>query len=291
MKSWQNVSIGVLAIWALGGCGLREESSVAPEEPLAPVPEDRIAAKSASLSLAQVAAESVPRPREPQRLVIKTAHLELEIEHYDPWMSQVQELVKGYKGYIVSSAVHQISQNARRGELTIRVPEADFERLLAALKGSAREVEGEQLGGQDVTEEFFDLEARLENQRRTERRFQEILQAAKNVEEILAVERELSRVREEIDRLEGRRRYLQDRVALAMVSVEWHEPYPLGNSQGKGVWDRIANGFERGLEELATVLEEMVAFAIAVLPVAVLLGGGVWGVIRLIRRRKSQALL
>ena len=143
-----------------------------------------------------------------------------------------------------------------------------------------------------MPEEFFDLEARLGNQKRTEKRFQEILGVAKTVEEILDVERELSRVREQIERLEGRRRYLKDRVDLSTVSVEWHEPYPLGSGdEGQSFWGMIAEGFERGLEGFAEVLQGLITFVIAALPVVGFLWLVGWAVLRLIRWRRSRTLV
>ena len=156
---------------------------------------------------------------ERERMVISTSHLGLEIASFEQWMPQVQKLVHEHQGYIVNASTQQVYENAKKGRLVMRIPQAHFETVLGALKSGARKEESEQRGGQDITEEFYDLAARLTNKQKTEKRFQEILQSASSVEDILAVERELSRLREEIERLKGRKRYLQDRVRLSTITI------------------------------------------------------------------------
>ena len=147
-------------------------------------------------------------------------------------------------------------------------------------------------GGEDVTEEFFDLEMRLENNKRTERRFREILRDAKKVEDILAVERELSRLRQTIERLEGRRRFLKDRVDLATVRVNWHETYPVvSNPRGDGFWSIVGAGFGRGLRDFAYMLRGIITFAIGSLPLVVFLGVLIWVGVCWVRWRRGRKLL
>lgn len=300
MRRPYTVILGALFVWMLVGCGLYDGGSEPKagrqegyEESRAVMAPSNMKVRQVSLMADEAVAETVEMPAAGrQRMVIKTANLDLEIEKYEPWMDEVQSLVKGFDGFLVSSSTRQAYENVKRGELTIRVPQSGFAELLERLKGSAVKVEGERVGGQDVTEEFFDLEARLGNQKRTEKRFLEILEVAKTVEEILNVERELSRVREQIERLEGRRRYLKDRVDLSTVSVEWHEPYPLGSGdEGQSFWGMIVEGFERGLEGFAAVLQGLITFVIAALPAAGFLWLVVWAALRLIRWRRSRTLI
>ena len=227
-----------------------------------------------------------------ERLVIKTAGLDLAINAYEPWMNQVRGLAQGHGGFIVNASTQQARQNVKKGNLTLRVPQASFIEVLETLKNSAIKVEGERQGGEDVTEEFYDVKARLDNQRRTEKRFQEILVRAKSVEEILSVERELSRVRETIERLEGRQRFLRDRVDLSTISVNWHEPYPLGSDRsGTGFWSIIGKGFRRGIERFAYVLRDLIAFSIYSLPVLGFATVVIWVVVWLVRWRRRRSFL
>lgn len=223
-----------------------------------------------------------------QRMLIQRAGLQGEIEAFDLWFTELQELVRLQKGFIVNSITRQAYEDARSGNITIRVPQAGFETLLGKLKASFSKIESEQISGDDVSEEFYDLSARLDNQRKAEQRLQEILRAAKNVQEILEVERELTRVRENIERMEGRKRYLQDQVSLSTIEVSWHEPYPMMSGyQGRGFWGTIARGFEQGLRGFADVLSGLITFLIAGFPVYVFLIAAGWGLVRLFRRARG----
>ena len=294
MKSFPLLTL-ILTICLLAGCGMFDSSSERTADFQEAYPQENAsprAAKAAGMLASDAAAETAPPPTAPaqRRMIIKTANLALEIESYDPWMTLVKERVEHFDGFIISSSTRQVYKNARRGKLTLRVPQPRFEELLEVLKASAVKVSGENISGRDVSEEFFDLEARLANQKRTEKRFQEILKSAKTVEDILAVERELSRVREQIERMEGRRRFLQDRVSLSTIDVDWHEPYPLGGgSQGKTLWDKIAEGFERGFEGFADVLQSLITFVISTIPVAIFLALLIWALQRLRRWWRGRA--
>ena len=254
----------------------------------------RVAAPAYSLVAQDAMAEPAPAPPAPEggRMVVKTASLDLEIEDYDDWIGLVQAKVEGYEGYIVDSSTRQARGNARRGHVQLRVPQGRFPAMLGELRDSARKVEGQQQGGEDVTEEFYDVEARLENNRRTERRFREILLDAKKVEDILAVERELARVRQTIERLEGRRRFLQDRVALATVTVNWHEPYPaVSTPGGDGFWSIVGEGFGRGLRDFAYTMRGVIAFAIGSVPLVAFIGFLGWLLLRWVRWRRGRSFL
>ncbi|MEW6750224.1 MAG: DUF4349 domain-containing protein [Candidatus Latescibacterota bacterium] len=284
---------GCLAAWGLG-CTRGSVTSDAEEDReaayAAPAPERGVALAAKRAPAPSPGASQVSEAA--QRLVVKTAQLELEVAEHGAWAQAMGQLVDRLGGFIVSAATRSGHANVERGELVVRVPAARFEELLAQVRASARRVESEEVSGQDVTEEFYDLKARLDNHRRTEERFRQILQSASKVEDVLAVERELARVREEIEVLEGRQRYLADRIALCTVTVQWHEPYPVGaGRQGQSLADRIGAGFARGVQGLAAVMEGLIAFVVAALPVVVFVGLLTWGAAALARRRRGGRLL
>ena len=231
-------------------------------------------------------AEPVPVPSE--RLVIRRAELQVEVEAAESWMRQVEQLVESHDGFIAQSSKEEDRQEVQRGRVVLRVPAAAFKVVLDGLKGHAVKVESEEHSGEDITEQFYDLEVRLANQKYTEKRFLAILQKADKVDDVLRVERELSRVRGNIEQMEGRKRFWQDRVSLATVAVAWHEPYPLvGGQPGLGFWGIVGEGFERGFRALSRGMRDLIAFAIGGLPVFILLGLAAWGVWRWRRQRRD----
>ncbi|MBC8042339.1 MAG: DUF4349 domain-containing protein [Rhizobacter sp.] len=256
----------VLLVFALQSCGQKfapvsEESasSVAPSAGGA-------ATESAAdaMSAKTVSQTAVPTPK--ARMIIKTATLALEVEKYDAAVTAVQTLAAQAGGFVQSTNTEVRYETVKTGATIIRVPSEKFETTLVEIKKLARKLEQEGLGGSDVTEEFYDVEARLENQQRAEKRYQEILNAAKTVSEILQVENELRRVREDIERIEGRKRFLLDQTGLSTITVNLHEPYPAISAEGGGFWATIGRGFTQGIEGFAAVLGATITFLIAGIP-------------------------
>ena len=208
------------------------------------------------------------------RMIIKTADLRCEVADYDSVFAEIQRLTERAGGYIVSSTVHHRDADARGGSLMLRIPSNAFEATLQALKTLATAVDSESIRGNDVTEEFYDLSARLENKRKAEKRFQEILHSAKTSSEILEVEHALTNIREEIERMEGRKLYLTDQSDLSTIMVAMHEPTPLiaaGTTKfGARFKNALGTGLERGLVRFVNLVAAMVALVITAVPFVLL---------------------
>lgn len=229
---------------------------------------------------ARAADESPPvaAPVPTARMIIRTAELFCEVENFEAAASRMRALAEESGGYLVSAQTSVRDDNRKSGMLTLRVPADKFETTLAALKKLVKKVESENLSGNDVTEEFYDLTARLENKRRAEQRFLEILKTANKTSEILEVEQALVNVREEIERLEGRQRYLSDQVALSTITVQLYEPRPLLTTGRDSFWGKLKRGFENGLAGFGDVLSGTITFVIAVLPLVPVFWLAGWGI-------------
>lgn len=226
------------------------------------------------------------------RMLIKTADLICEVDNFDEARSRVQNLAEQNGGYIVSSQTSISDENRKSGRVSLRIPSDKFDETLTALKKLVKKTGSESINGNDVTEEFYDVSARLDNKRKAEQRFQEILRTANKTTEILEVERALMEVREEIERMEGRKRFLADQVALSTITVNLYEPRPLLSGGRDSFWGKIKRGFENGLEGFGDVLSASITFVIAVLPLAplgFLLWWGIRKLHRSIKSRKSPA--
>jgi len=168
-----------------------------------------------------------PAVRPARRQIIRNAELALEDD--DPGRAQQRAvaLVEGLGGFALSSDALSVSGEAGRSELHIslllRVPADEFERALAGLRGLGR-ADREQVTGEDVTEEYVDLEARIHTERALEAQLLEILKSTKAVGEMMEVHGRLAEVRGEIEKMEGRRRFLDDRTSLSTIRVEIMEP-------------------------------------------------------------------
>ncbi|MBN2334725.1 DUF4349 domain-containing protein [Candidatus Bathyarchaeota archaeon] len=148
-----------------------------------------------------------------ERMVVFTARLDLVVEDVDEALEGVRLLTERYGGFVST-----VNTRSERGSITIRVPQRGFHDAVAEIEGLG-EVETRSLQGEDVTEEYVDLQAELTNMERQEERLLDIMDMGTTVDSVLKVERELERVRGSIERLQGRINYLDSRVELATITV------------------------------------------------------------------------
>lgn len=151
------------------------------------------------------------------RMIIKTGELEMNVKQTETAVDEVTDTILAAGGYIVSQRVWE-SGSYKYATMSVGVPVAEFERLMQAI-GTLGEVTNEVASGQDVTDEFVDLESRLGNLLATQDRLRTFLEEAKNVEEILAVNKELSQVEEELEVIQGRMTFLADRAAFSTINI------------------------------------------------------------------------
>lgn len=203
--------------------------------------------------------------------VIKTADLGLDVPRAD-FQDAVDEAVSTagrYGGYVVSTSLDK--EGARRARLVIRVPSDRFEQTLADLKdlgGIDVEVDRETVSGQDVTQEFVDLEARLRNLSAQEAVLLRLMDEAQTVTDTIRVQRELQPVQLEIERLRGRLRYLEDQTSLATITTTLS---PLGAAAPKDPGP-LQRAWENALDTSMAVISAVIVGAGFVIPVGLLLG-------------------
>ncbi|HEY8165840.1 MAG TPA: DUF4349 domain-containing protein [Gemmatimonadaceae bacterium] len=167
-------------------------------------------------------------------MLIRNGQASIEVEKLDPAIARVRQLAGQLGGYIANSSIAGGREQVRTATLELKIPAARFDQAVSALGGIGK-VESVTSTAEDVGEEFVDISARVTNAKRLEERLISLLaRRTGKLEDVLAVERELARVREEIERYEGRLRYLSSRVAESTLSVTVHEPFPiLGQTPGQ----------------------------------------------------------
>lgn len=212
--------------------------------------------------------------------IIRTANMRLEVDDYFMASQKVEAYAKKYSGYVSNSDVRADHNNKHSGTVTIRVPEIHFDAVMAELS-LLGEVKSKTQSGNDVTEEYIDLQARIANAEAHEERIVKMYDNATDVDEMMMIERELSRVREQIERNEGRLRYLSNKVSMSTVTVYMYEPMPVVKEWG--VWDSIKQSLNYSLATLRWMIE----FIGVILPLAVF-GAIVWLLIRWARRRNRR---
>lgn len=156
------------------------------------------------------------------RLVIKTANVEAEIEYIqlDQANRRIEQMVTRLGGYIVANddSTSNISSNAYT-TITFRVPAAKFEEALRSVEGDSIKILRREISGQDVTEEYTDIASQLRNLEATAARLRTLLEKAETVTEAVEVTRTLSQYEGEIEVLKGRQKYLAESAAMSLITL------------------------------------------------------------------------
>ncbi len=198
-----------------------------------------------------------------ERKIISTASLSMEVKSVQAIFNEITGIVQASGGFISSSSTYDAA-GRKSGDMTVRVPQKNFYSTIEQVEALGT-VKSKQISGQDVTEEFIDLSARLDNLKKQESRLQEILKTATTVKDVLEVEKELERVRGEIERLTGRLNYLNQSVEMSTITVSASEPAPITGG-GLGITDALKEAVRGFIESVKGVI----IFIGYILPIAVL---------------------
>jgi molybdopterin converting factor small subunit len=152
------------------------------------------------------------------RMVIRSAYMALVVEDVSDSLAKITDLADAFGGYVVNSDIRE-DQNRLYASVSFRVDANRFNEALQALRDLAVDVRSESTSGQDVTEEYIDLDARLRNLQASEAQLLELMQQAGDVSEILDVQRELTDTRGQIEQIKGRLQYLEQSSNLALFNV------------------------------------------------------------------------
>jgi hypothetical protein len=220
-----------------------------------------------------------------ERKIIYTAEIDLIVEDFTSLPAQLEALASQYEAFVSKADYSGSSRAPRHGQWTIRVPASRYSEFLAEVRklGDVTHIHSD---AQDISEEYADLQARLRNKRQEETRLLALLKdATGNLADVLAVERELMRVRGEIEQGEGRQRLLDDRVALATVILRAREVKDYFPEESATYLTRARRALVNSTSLLTTTVQDLSIAAVALLPWLAALGIPAAVVVVLARRR------
>jgi PKD repeat protein len=154
----------------------------------------------------------------PDRMVIRNAYLTLVVDNITSAMGQITNLATSFGGYVVNSNIGE-NQNQLYASISFRVQAERFNDAITALHNLAVDVKAESTTGQDVTQEYTDLNSKLRNLEASEAQLLELMTKAGTVQEILAVQQQLTNTREQIEVIKGQMQYMEQSSKLALFSV------------------------------------------------------------------------
>ncbi|MFH1286775.1 MAG: DUF4349 domain-containing protein [Candidatus Magasanikbacteria bacterium] len=223
------------------------------------------------------------------RMIIKTGSLSLVVDNVQNTVKSISDYVKNKKGFVVTSNVNETGISPF-GTVTVRVPATDFDAVIAEMKKMG-DVKSETVNGRDITEEFVDLDAQLGNLRASEKQFLSIMDKAIKIEDVLAVQRELTWVRRDIERIEGRMKYLQQSSDLSTLTIHLStDPDLLPVVNEKDQWKPLAvvKDAARSLLEFGQEFVEFLIWLVVYIPVWILIVLVVWFVRKTIKKHKGK---
>ena len=225
-------------------------------------------------------------------LIVRTGQLNLEVAVLDDALAAAERAVVAAGGYVAASQRQGDRENAG-AMVTFRIPVERWEATLVALRKVGAKVLSEQTGSEEVTSQVVDLGARLTNLRATESALQAIMVKATKIPDILEVQAQLTGIRGEIEQLTAQKQSLEERAALATLTVGFSLPPTVAVTEVQEGWDP-ASEVDRAAATLVGlgqgVANAAIWFSIVLLPLALVLGivGGVaWLAARRIRRRPA----
>jgi len=281
------------ALLITSGCakmGAAPAPEMSYEEPAPPVEE---AAQAPGLGRG-ADAEAAQSATTMERMVIRTADLDLVVPDTETALQEIQDLAKELEGYVVSLNTYQY-EGGMQGEVIFRVPAESLDTALQRLRGLASTVRRESISGQDVTAEYVDLESRLNHLRAKEEQLLEFLDQAEDTEATLAVYEQLAATQQEIEQVQGRMQYLENQAALSTITVSLI-PDALAQPLETGGWNlpsTVRSAVEALLDVVEFFVKALIIIAIVGLPTLVIVAIPVAGLVLFIRwiirrrRRKS----
>jgi hypothetical protein len=219
-------------------------------------------------------------------MIIRTGTASIEVDSLESGIAAIRALATSLGGYVANTSMQAGNAQVHSATLQLRLPSVRFDDALAALRPIGK-LESTNVNAEDVGEEYVDVSAQVANGRKLEQRLIQILATRTGkLSDVLAVERELARVRGEIDRQEGRLRYLRAHAAMSTLAITVHEPLPIVGQQGSG--GVIAESFRQAWRNFVSFVAGFIAALGTLVPLLVLLGLVGYGVVRVARRTKRQ---
>jgi uncharacterized membrane protein len=210
-------------------------------------------------------------PAEPEkpieRKIIRNADLQLESDSPEEAQQKITAIAEGKDGYIVTTQ-KTTSPRTGKGEtvnMTLRVPSEKFNETLDEIRKTGSRVVSENITGEDITDKFVDMQARLKAEKALEEQFLEIMKRSNTVQDALNVQRQIADVRGKIEQMEGRLRQWEKLASLSTIKVTIQTPTAISGSS-EGFFYRLKDSISTGLDGALSFILGFIMVLIAILP-------------------------
>lgn len=208
------------------------------------------------------------------RMVIYNANLQLEVKELKDVQLSISEMVDEMGGYIVDQTTSHFQDEHYSGSLTVRIPQKNFQSFIHKVEQLGVRVKERNITGQDVTEEYVDLESRLKSKQVVENRLLEFMKQAKDTKDLLDISTELAKVQEEIETLKGRMKYLENQASLSTITIHLTENkviVPDFEKDHLNTWDKTKKQFMKSINLIFAFFSSLIVFIIGNIPVLIII--------------------
>ncbi len=251
---------------------------------------DQASQAAGGAAVAKKAAAAEAQAGESGPMIVRRASLAVLTKEFDAARSALENLVKAHQGYFGELNVATPASAGRSLTATVRVPAVQLDAVLVELRKLGR-VENENQSADDVTRQFADLTARLANARETEKRLVEILrERTGKVSDVLQVEQQISRTRQQIEQMDAERKTRENQVRYASVDLRITEEYKQSlETPAPSLGTRINNAAVEGFRDAAELMLGLLLWLLSAGPTLVVVGAlaawPAWWLVRRVRRR------
>lgn len=224
------------------------------------------------------------------RKIVRNAELNLESASPEDTQHKITAIAESKGGFVVESQQSMSDAKVATRDIvtmSVRVPASKFTEALDEIRKTSGRVIAETVKGEDVTEEFVDIEARLKAKKALEQQFVEIMKRATKVEDALNVQNELGNVRSEIERIEGRKRFLENQASLSTIKIRLQTPAVFASSS-TGFFTRLGESLSTGIDFALNFILGLVTLLIAILPFALFIVLPLYLIIRYVIKKRGQ---
>ncbi|WP_280769146.1 DUF4349 domain-containing protein [Salipaludibacillus daqingensis] len=229
-----------------------------------------------------------------EQMVIYNGYISIEVNDFNDAQHHIQDEVEKINGFVVESTVYQRGEDEELGgNLTVRVPKEYFQSFLNDLETTSSKVLEKSTTGNDVTEEYVDLESSLRSKETVEERLLTFLEEAESTEDLLSISNDLSDVQEDIERIKGRIAYLENHVAFSTITIDIQERKvnvsSLQDREALNTFQHAQSLFMDTVNVIISVFSHGLVLIIGLSPVLVplaIIGVGIYLIQK--RRRKSD---
>lgn len=280
-----------IAMVAAAGCMGFPTSGIDPSSALQDISNGRVQPESKMVYGGEVVSYPVPTSALSQSgsgtgrietKIIKTAYLSIEVKDVPGTIETLKNLASQKGGYLSSTNIQKNYNDRLSGSVIIRVPAAEFENTLTSVKAIGT-VKSASTQGQDVTEEYVDLQAQKSSYQNQLAQYNEIMKKAVKVEDVITVQQQIDRVQTELNRLEGRLKYLDSRIDLSTITVNLQEPEPVGGETGHNFISTI----NEGISGFFGMIDAIIIILFTLLPL-IIVGGVGYAIYRWRKGRKGS---